>query len=87
MLVGFAAETSDTERLGREKLIAKGIDLLVANTVGREGTGFGSDSNEAAILSATGDDVALRRWTKAELASAICDIVSARLTDEASPGN
>ena len=73
MLVGFAAETSDVEAAGRAKLAAKGLDLLVANRVGAEGTGFGSDSNEAALLAAEGDDVSMRLWSKVELASAVCD--------------
>ncbi len=73
VLVGFAAETRDVEAAGREKLRRKGLDLLIANEVGREGTGFGSDTNRAAIVAADGQDEALRTWTKVELASAICD--------------
>jgi phosphopantothenoylcysteine decarboxylase/phosphopantothenate--cysteine ligase len=73
VLIGFAAETEDVEAAGRAKLVAKGLDLLVANEVGREGTGFGAESNHAAILSRTGDDQPLREWTKAELAAAVCD--------------
>jgi phosphopantothenoylcysteine decarboxylase/phosphopantothenate--cysteine ligase len=79
ILVGFAAETADVEAAGRAKLVAKGVDLLVANEVGRPGTGFGSETNHAAILDTTGDDVPLRAWTKAELARAIVDRVVARL--------
>jgi phosphopantothenoylcysteine decarboxylase/phosphopantothenate--cysteine ligase len=73
VLVGFAAETDDVEAAGRTKLQRKRVDLLVANEVGREGTGFGADTNRAAILSRAGEDVALRAWTKRELAGAICD--------------
>jgi phosphopantothenoylcysteine decarboxylase/phosphopantothenate--cysteine ligase len=73
VLVGFAAETEDVEAAGRRKLERKGLDLLVANEVGREGTGFGSETNRAAILSRTGEDEGLRDWTKRELAAAICD--------------
>jgi phosphopantothenoylcysteine decarboxylase/phosphopantothenate--cysteine ligase len=73
VLVGFAAETDNVVREGRRKLIEKNLDLLVANEVGRAGTGFGSEANRAAILAATADDVDLRDWTKAELARAICD--------------
>jgi phosphopantothenoylcysteine decarboxylase/phosphopantothenate--cysteine ligase len=73
VLVGFAAETDAVESEGRNKLRRKGIDLLVANEVGRAGTGFGSDTNRAAVLSAAGDDDLLRDWTKRELAAAICD--------------
>jgi phosphopantothenoylcysteine decarboxylase/phosphopantothenate--cysteine ligase len=73
VLVGFAAETDAVEDAGRAKLDRKRVHLLVANEVGREGTGFGADTNRAAILSRTGEDVTLREWTKRELAAAICD--------------
>ena len=80
VLVGFAAETEDVEASGREKLRRKGVQLLVANEVGREGTGFGSDTDHAAILAADGEDVGMREWTKPELASAICDRLAKLLT-------
>jgi phosphopantothenoylcysteine decarboxylase/phosphopantothenate--cysteine ligase len=73
--VGFAAETSGVEEAGREKLATKRLDLLVANEVGRDGTGFGADTNRAAILAADGRDEPMRAWTKAELAGAIWDRV------------
>ena len=79
ILVGFAAETDDVERAGRDKLARKGLDLLVANLVGQTGTGFGADTNEAAILAANGEDVELRRWTKAELAEGLWDRIADRL--------
>ena len=73
VLVGFAAETQDVQAAGREKLSRKGVDLLIANEVGREGTGFGSDTSRAAILAADGTDEPLRQWDKRELATAICE--------------
>ena len=73
VLVGFAAETEDLERAGRGKLESKHLDLVVVNVVGREGTGFGADTNEAMLLAADGEDVPLRRWTKRELAGAVVD--------------
>ena len=81
VLVGFAAETGDLAAAGRAKLDSKKLDLIVVNLVGREGTGFGSDTNDAMILSATGDDEPLRSWTKPELAAAICDRLAKLLTD------
>ena len=80
-LVGFAAETGDVERYGREKLRRKGADLVIANEVGRPGTGFGAETNRAAILASGGDDVGLRDWTKAELAAVILDRVAGALAD------
>jgi phosphopantothenoylcysteine decarboxylase/phosphopantothenate--cysteine ligase len=73
VLVGFAAETEDVEAHGREKLERKALDLVVANEVGAEGTGFGSETNRAAIVSRTGEDEPLREWSKRDLAVAICD--------------
>ncbi|MGZ5213168.1 MAG: bifunctional phosphopantothenoylcysteine decarboxylase/phosphopantothenate--cysteine ligase CoaBC [Actinomycetota bacterium] len=79
ILVGFAAETSELEAAGRKKLRAKRLDLMVVNEVGRDGTGFGSDTNVAMILTSDGSDVPLRTWTKADLARAICDRVVVEL--------
>jgi phosphopantothenoylcysteine decarboxylase / phosphopantothenate---cysteine ligase len=82
LLIGFAAETSDVEAYGRLKLQRKGADLLVANEVGRDGTGFGADTNRASILAADGDDTPLRDWTKRELAAAIVDRIAAALSHD-----
>ena len=77
ILVGFAAETEDLEAAGRRKLESKHLDLIVVNEVGREGTGFGSDTNDAMLLSSAGADEPFRSWTKVELATAICDRIAA----------
>jgi phosphopantothenoylcysteine decarboxylase/phosphopantothenate--cysteine ligase len=79
VLVGFAAETGDPESEGRRKLAEKNLDLIVANEVGREGTGFGSETDRAALFSATGQDVPIAEWTKPALARAICDRLAALL--------
>jgi len=79
VLVGFAAETNDVEAAGRAKLERKRVDLLVANEVGRDGTGFGADTNHAAIVTTSDDGVALRDWTKTALAEAVVDRIAARL--------
>ena len=79
VLVGFAAETDDVVEAGRDKRARKGVDLVVANLVGRAGTGFGAATNEAAIVGAEGGEEALRSWTKPELAAALWDRVAALL--------
>jgi phosphopantothenoylcysteine decarboxylase/phosphopantothenate--cysteine ligase len=84
VLVGFAAETEDLQQAGRSKLGSKRLDLVVVNLVGRAGTGFGADTNEAMLLSADGDDVPLTSWTKRELAGAVIDRVAALLEGRAS---
>ena len=84
LLVGFAAETDDLEASGRAKLAAKRLDLIVVNLVGREGTGFGAETNDAMLLAADGDDVPLGRSTKDELARLVVDRVAA-LLDERPP--
>ncbi|MEX0756204.1 MAG: bifunctional phosphopantothenoylcysteine decarboxylase/phosphopantothenate--cysteine ligase CoaBC [Actinomycetota bacterium] len=79
VLVGFAAET-DTgalETTGRQKLEKKKLDLIVVNEVGREGTGFGSSTNDAMLVQRSGDATPLRTWSKRELATAICDRLDA----------
>lgn len=54
LLVGFAAETEHLVPHAKDKLTAKGLDLIVANDVTKEGAGFGTDHNAAVILSRTG---------------------------------
>ena len=83
ILVGFAAETSDVEAEGRRKLSEKNLDVIVANQVGSPGTGFGSRTNRAAILSRGGDDVPMREWTKQELSETVCDRLAALLAARA----
>src|SRR4029453_5874982 len=54
-LVGFAAETDHLREHAREKLRAKNVDLLVANAVGQDGSGFASDANTAVLMDADGE--------------------------------
>jgi phosphopantothenoylcysteine decarboxylase/phosphopantothenate--cysteine ligase len=81
ILIGFAAETAELEEEGRRKLAEKNLDLIVVNEVGKPDTGFGSETNRAAILAKGGEDTSVREWTKAELAAAVCDRLVARLED------
>jgi phosphopantothenoylcysteine decarboxylase/phosphopantothenate--cysteine ligase len=51
VLVGFAAESGDPLERGRQKLVRKGVDLIVANDISVEGLGFDSDLNAATLIS------------------------------------
>ncbi len=52
-VVGFALETHDGERYAREKLAAKGLDLIVLNLAGTADAGFGADTNRVSVIDAT----------------------------------
>ncbi|TKB89742.1 MAG: bifunctional 4'-phosphopantothenoylcysteine decarboxylase/phosphopantothenoylcysteine synthetase [Nitrospira sp.] len=71
LLVGFAAETSDLIAHAQAKLTAKGLDLIVANDVTREGSGFGSDQNAATLIDRQGIMTELPLMPKRALADAI----------------
>jgi phosphopantothenoylcysteine decarboxylase/phosphopantothenate--cysteine ligase len=78
-VVGFAAETSDVAEAGVEKAAGKGTDLVVANLVGADDTGFGTDTNRAYLCRPDGTVEDLGLLDKRALAERICDeIVAAR---------
>ncbi|MEV7730158.1 bifunctional phosphopantothenoylcysteine decarboxylase/phosphopantothenate--cysteine ligase CoaBC [Streptomyces sp. NPDC087917] len=78
VVVGFAAETDDVLANGRAKILRKGCDLLVVNEVGEAKT-FGSEENEAVILSSDGGETPVPYGPKEVLADVIWDQVVARL--------
>ena len=71
LLIGFAAETENLEREARRKLETKNCDMIVANLVGGDESGFESDHNEIALALRTGEFLKLPRATKRELADEI----------------
>lgn len=79
VLVGFAAETENLLAEGRRKLAQKNCDLLVANIVGRPGSGFESDSNEVKILDRSGAVRQAGPAPKTQIAHLVLDRVSALL--------
>jgi phosphopantothenoylcysteine decarboxylase/phosphopantothenate--cysteine ligase len=77
-LVGFAAEVGSLDA-AVAKAKRKGVDLLVANDIAIEGSGFGSDDNQVAIVTPLGEVEHLPLMPKAEVATAIWDkVVEAR---------
>ena len=72
ILVGFAAETNRVTENAREKLAKKNLDMIVANDVTREGAGFNTDTNIAALITREGiQECPLQ--SKRELADVILD--------------
>jgi len=75
LLIGFAAETENLTEGARAKLESKNCDMVVANLVGHEGTGFESEENEAVLVMRTGGIIPLERAPKREIAGRIFDQV------------
>jgi phosphopantothenoylcysteine decarboxylase/phosphopantothenate--cysteine ligase len=50
LIIGFAAETNDLLNNAREKLTRKSLDMIVANDVSRNDSGFDSENNAVTIL-------------------------------------
>jgi phosphopantothenoylcysteine decarboxylase/phosphopantothenate--cysteine ligase len=76
VLVGFAAETSDLEGNAAKKLAGKNLDLVVANLVGVDYSGFGSPTSSAFLIDRNGNSEMLDLVGKRQLAARILDWVS-----------
>ena len=73
--VGFAAETNDLIVNAQSKLVKKHLDLLVANDVSRQDSGFGTETNKVLIFHAQGEMEDLPVMPKNEVAAIIWDRV------------
>ncbi|HLY30096.1 MAG TPA: bifunctional phosphopantothenoylcysteine decarboxylase/phosphopantothenate--cysteine ligase CoaBC [Ktedonobacterales bacterium] len=74
--VGFAAETHDLNANATGKLHKKKLNMLVANDVTKQGSGFGVETNEVAIYHADGRIEQLALLPKTAVAAAIWDRVA-----------
>jgi phosphopantothenoylcysteine decarboxylase/phosphopantothenate--cysteine ligase len=72
LIVGFAAETNNRLANGRAKLLAKGADAIVVNTVSGDGVGIEADSNAATFLTLS-TSIELHEMPKRQLADRILD--------------
>lgn len=73
LLVGFAAETSELKAHATAKLVAKNLDMIVANDVSQEGAGFNVTTNIARLLYRDGTEESLELMSKECLADLILD--------------
>jgi phosphopantothenoylcysteine decarboxylase / phosphopantothenate---cysteine ligase len=83
VLVGFAAETGDggLER-AREKLVRKGVDLIVFNDISRGDVGFDTPDNEVVLVEA-GTEQRLEKAPKDRIAAAIVERAEELLRERA----
>jgi len=79
VLVGFAAETEDVVRRAGAKRDKKHVDLIVANDVSRDDSGFDVDVNEVTIIGSDGADHHPLQ-SKARVAAAVLDRIEKLLT-------
>jgi phosphopantothenoylcysteine decarboxylase / phosphopantothenate---cysteine ligase len=75
LLIGFAAETENLIENARRKLESKNCDMVVANLVGPDSTGFESDQNEVVLVLRTHETIPLARAAKRQIADRIFDQV------------
>ncbi len=75
ILVGFAAETDHVAENARRKLAVKRADMIVANDVTREGAGFDTDTNVVTLFLRSGEEIALPKMSKFDVANRILDRV------------
>jgi len=85
--IGFAAESQDLLENARRKLIAKKLDLIVANNITEENSGFGSDTNKVTLIDKNGVVQNLPLLTKREVADRILDQVVRLLNLKRSSNN
>ncbi|WP_455159172.1 bifunctional phosphopantothenoylcysteine decarboxylase/phosphopantothenate synthase [Schaalia cardiffensis] len=81
VVLGFAAETGTPEdvlKLGTEKALRKGADLLAVNRVGG-GAGFGEVDNEVWLLDSAGLMLESTKGSKARVAQALVSAIGDRL--------
>jgi phosphopantothenoylcysteine decarboxylase/phosphopantothenate--cysteine ligase len=88
VFVGFAAETERLEENARQKLEAKGLDLIVANDVSATDAGFEVDTNRVSLIERNGS---VEKWglqSKSEIADRIVkwieDYISSRRSQSSS---
>lgn len=76
-LVGFAAESENVEAYALQKLNEKQLDMIVANRIVGEHSGFRGDSNKVTIYKHDGTNQALAPMPKSEAAAVILDEIAA----------
>jgi phosphopantothenoylcysteine decarboxylase/phosphopantothenate--cysteine ligase len=79
--LGFAAETENLIKHGKEKLERKGLDFIAVNDVSSDTSGFGVDSNRIALIGSDGRTIDMPLQSKTAIAENIVDIVASALNN------
>lgn len=75
LVVGFAAETENVLDNARAKLRSKNLDVIIANDVTREDSGFDSANNAITIITKDDEAIELPMMSKREAADRILDVI------------
>jgi phosphopantothenoylcysteine decarboxylase/phosphopantothenate--cysteine ligase len=79
VMVGFAAETQDSENYAHAKLIAKNLDMIAVNDVSDKSIGFGSNDNAMTVFFAKHygmDKMVLDKASKESIAKSLVECVA-----------
>ncbi len=82
MVIGFAAESENVLSNARNKLIRKGLDLLVANDITASDAGFSVDTNRVVILDTEGGMDELELASKSTISERIISRAALMLGSE-----
>jgi phosphopantothenoylcysteine decarboxylase/phosphopantothenate--cysteine ligase len=82
VVIGFAAETQDLLENARAKLVAKRLDLIVANDVTAADAGFAHETNRVLLIGEDGSVEQLPLMSKAAVAAAVLERASALLAKD-----
>lgn len=74
--VGFAAESENLIANARDKVTSKSLDLIAANDITSEGSGFGADTNRVTLIDRELNVEELPLLTKYEVGNRILDRVA-----------
>ena len=78
-VAGFAAETNDLVENATLKMARKNLDMIVANKVGVEGSGFEADTNKVTFLFRDGTRRDVPLMDKSAVAHALLDEICTRI--------
>lgn len=82
VVVGFAAESKNVREYARDKLVKKGLDLIVANDITASDAGFDADTNRVTIYDRDSGEEFLDLTSKARISEAIIGRVAALLAEK-----
>jgi phosphopantothenoylcysteine decarboxylase/phosphopantothenate--cysteine ligase len=82
-VVGFAAESQDLRTNATKKMLAKSMDMIVANNISEPNAGFNVDTNKVLIIFSDGAIEQLPLMQKSEVAEKILNILVSWLVEGA----